>query len=293
MPGRRRGWNTTQRPHPIYAGRLSISQMEPEDLFLLGLLNARAGRFESALELWAEAARKGDDDPELLDNLARLSLRMQRLDEAADAARRLSQKPGWEVRGLLLLGDILALLDDPKGSVRRVPGRPRARSGCSGRAAADFSLSKAACSRPLAAWAADGGERGAQSPCVRAPSGAGVDARSGVALESCLAAGGESEGGDGSTRAGGLVPEPRTRSIPEPSPYVGEASCASCHREEARGHEQSRHARTFHHGKGLAGSADSRPAPGRSGRSQGHAQDSIARTTRSRSRPMPATRSID
>ena len=39
--------------------------------------------------------------------------------------------------------------------------------------------------------------------------------------------------------------------VPEPSPYVGAASCVSCHREESRDHEKSRHARTFHHGRGL------------------------------------------
>ncbi len=38
---------------------------------------------------------------------------------------------------------------------------------------------------------------------------------------------------------------------PEPSAYSGGASCVPCHREEGRAHEQSRHARTFHHGKGL------------------------------------------
>ncbi len=39
--------------------------------------------------------------------------------------------------------------------------------------------------------------------------------------------------------------------MPEPSPYAGGASCVSCHREQSRGHAQSRHARTFHHGRGL------------------------------------------
>ena len=100
----------------IYSGRLSSSLLQSEDYLLIGLLNARAGRFENALEVWDKAARQGDDDPELLDNVAKVSAAMKRLDEAADAARRLSRKPAWEVRGLLLLGEILAKLDDPKGS---------------------------------------------------------------------------------------------------------------------------------------------------------------------------------
>jgi hypothetical protein len=39
--------------------------------------------------------------------------------------------------------------------------------------------------------------------------------------------------------------------VPEPSPFVGGASCVSCHRAESRTHAKSRHARTFHHGRGL------------------------------------------
>ncbi len=117
-PGRRHELEHDKAAASIYAGRLSVSQMEPEDLFLLGLLNARAGRFESALELWAEAAREGNDEAELLDNLARMSVEMQRLDEAADAARRLSPEcRRGRPAECCLLGDILALLDDPKGSV--------------------------------------------------------------------------------------------------------------------------------------------------------------------------------
>ena len=33
----------------------------------------------------------------------------------------------------------------------------------------------------------------------------------------------------------------------EPSPYAGEAKCSPCHKEITRAHDQTRHARTFHH----------------------------------------------
>jgi tetratricopeptide (TPR) repeat protein len=56
----------------LYQNRLGASQLEPEDLFLLGLMNARVGKLESALEVWEKAAQQGPDNPELLDNLARL-----------------------------------------------------------------------------------------------------------------------------------------------------------------------------------------------------------------------------
>ena len=117
MPARSARLEHDSAAASIYSGRLDASKLEGEDRLLLGLMNARAGRLESAFELWEAAASKGNDDPELLDNLARLSVRLHRLDEAADAARRLSRVPEWEVRGSFVLGDILALLDDPKGSV--------------------------------------------------------------------------------------------------------------------------------------------------------------------------------
>ena len=40
--------------------------------------------------------------------------------------------------------------------------------------------------------------------------------------------------------------------IPEPGPYVGSARCAPCHADQARTYQRTRHARTFHHGPGLA-----------------------------------------
>ena len=64
-----------------------------------GLMHARAGRPEKAFDLWEQAGEEGLEPPELLDHLARLSIGMQRMDEAAEAAPRLAQQPGWEARG--------------------------------------------------------------------------------------------------------------------------------------------------------------------------------------------------
>ena len=38
------------------------------------------------------------------------------------------------------------------------------------------------------------------------------------------------------------------RLMPEPSPYVGSAACASCHGPENRTYRATRHTRSFHHG---------------------------------------------
>src|SRR5262249_47493024 len=88
---------------------------EPEDAFLKGLILTRSGRLQAALELWEGIVTKGVDYPELLDHFSRLSARFQRMDPALDAARRLSRQPGWEARGLFLVGQIPESIDDRPG----------------------------------------------------------------------------------------------------------------------------------------------------------------------------------
>jgi tetratricopeptide (TPR) repeat protein len=234
----------------IYAGRLDSSLLQSEDYLLLGLLNARARRFSDALAVWDKAARQGDDNPELLDNVAKVSAALKRLDEAAEAARRLSKKPGWEARGLMLLGEILAKLDDPKGSAdalreafKRDPGGkddpfplPQSRKRF---ARSLLQLGQPAeATQALEAIRAKGGWGGALDPesewlLSRARLQEGNLKEASSALERA-----------GPYRADNLV-------VPEPSPYVGGATCVACHREESRNHEKSRHARTFHHGRRL------------------------------------------
>ena len=94
-----------------------MTHLQAEDFYLLGLLNARAGNLEAALDFWGKSAHDGPDNPELLDNLARLLAQLQRVDEAAAAAERLTLQPSWEARGFLLLGEIRVVLEDRKGAV--------------------------------------------------------------------------------------------------------------------------------------------------------------------------------
>ena len=97
--------------------RIGASQFEPEDSFLLGLTFARAGNLDRAFDIWNKAIQSGPNNSEMLDHLARLAARLQRLDEAALAARKLQSQPGWEARGLLVFGEIQRLLKNPEGAV--------------------------------------------------------------------------------------------------------------------------------------------------------------------------------
>ncbi len=233
----------------IYARRLASTQLEPEDFFVLGLLNARANQFERALDFWTKADREGYSSPELLDNLARLSASMQRLDEAADAARRLSRMPGSEARGLLLLGEILALLDDPKGSALALRDA-LARDPKSSDAPLPLSHYRKRLARGLLQLGQPAEARVALLESFKGESAGSPDAEAHWLLSRAwLGERNFKEAAAALLLAGSYRSE--NPLIPEPGPYVGEASCVSCHRDLARAHEKSRHARTFHHGPGL------------------------------------------
>ncbi len=233
----------------IYENRLGATQLQAEDLYLLGLLNARAGKLEAALDFWEKSHHDGPANPELLDNLARLFARLQRLDEAAGTAEQLTHQPSWEARGFLLLGEIRVLLDDRKRAVdalaRGLELDPSAQGALQpssyfrkllartllqlGRSAEALQALEA-----IHSTSATGGlDREAQWLTSRAWLQEGKLSEAATALASA-----------GSYRAENPL-------IPEPSPFVGAASCVSCHRKESRSHEKSRHARTFHHDRDL------------------------------------------
>ena len=233
----------------IYSGRLSSSLLQSEDYLLLGLLNARAGRFEIALAVWGKAAGQGNDNPELLDNIAKVSAGLGRLDEAADAAGRLSKISSWEVRGLLLLGEILAMLDDPKGSADALRG-PLARSQRQGCSFPAIAIPQATRSQPAAAWSAGRGDAVIGSGSSNGGWGGALDPESEWLLSRAWLQEANIKEAESALERAGTYPADNPL-MPEPSPYVGGAACVSCHREESRTHEKSRHARTFHRGRGL------------------------------------------
>ena len=195
--------------------------------------------------------KSGPDHPELLDHLARLSFRLQHLDQSAEAARRLATQPGWEARGFLLLGEVQAQLENPRApSTRfgRVSSSTRPRKG----APLDLAHYRKLLARSLLEL--------------------GRPAEAEVPLKSVLASSGRTDV-DASREAQWLLSRVYLQEgriadasaalkragtyradnplMPEPSPYVGAARCAPCHRDEERSYEPTRHNRTFHHGADL------------------------------------------
>jgi len=233
----------------IYKDRLGSARMQPEDRFLQGLVLVRAGKPESALELWEKAVEDGPDHPELLDHLTRLSVRMQRLDQAAAAARRLARQPGWEARGSLLLGEIQSLLENPKGAVIALRQAFEHDPGARG-APFDPAHYQRLLARSLLQLARPAEARQPLESLVAGTGPPGVDPEANWLLSRAYLQEGRIDDASAAlARAGSYRSEhPLTA---EPSPYVGAARCAACHAEINRTHLRSRHARTFHHGPEL------------------------------------------
>ena len=235
----------------IYQNRFGAERLQTEDSFLLGVVVARGGKLEEALEVWNRASKSGPNHPELLDHLARLSTRLQRLDEAAEAARKLARQPGWEVRGLLLLGEIQGLLDNPKGASDAV------REGLALDPEAKGAFFTSAHYRRLLARSLLrlGRSTEAIEPLqailrTTMPPGTDHDPEANWLLSRAYLQLGRSTDAEAALQ-GAASYQDENPLMPEPSPCVGAAHCVSCHPKECRAHEHTRHARTFHHGRGL------------------------------------------
>ncbi len=233
----------------IYRKRLDVSQLQAEDFYVLGLMNARSENLKVALDFWEKSDHAGPENPELLDNLARLLVQLEKMDEAAATAERLTLLPSWEARGFLLLGEIRVQLDDRKGTIDALSRGLELDPGANG-ALHPPSYFRNLLARSLLALGRATEARHALEGIRAGDANGGLDPEAEWLKSRAWLQEGKIPEADGAlTLAGSYRAE--NPLIPEPSPFAGEASCVSCHRELSRSHEKSRHARTFHHGPGL------------------------------------------
>jgi tetratricopeptide (TPR) repeat protein len=227
--------------------RLGVKTMEAEDDYLLGLAFQRASNFDATLKLWDHSLARDPENPEVLDAVTLLCIRLVRPVAALGYAERLARRPGWEVRGSLIVGMLRAEMNDPAGASRALAEAlrrdPSARGGLI--SAAKYRKMLADCllqvHRPTEA-------RAALSELLAA----GSDAEAAWLLSRAdLQSGSDSSASrDLADRAASYRAENPLR--PEPSPHVGSARCGDCHQTIGRAHHDSRHARTFLHGAELA-----------------------------------------
>jgi tetratricopeptide (TPR) repeat protein len=243
--------NRDELGNTIYKDRLGSERMQPEDYFLVGLSTLRAGRSQTAFEIWEKGAMNGPAHPELLDGLARLAIKLERLDAADAAARQLVHQPRWETRGLLFLGEIQYALDDPGGAADALQKTFSREPGAGSATFAPMPYRKLLArsllqlGRPLEAQK----QLETVLAAARVP---GVDMRleaNWLLSRAYLQQGQTDKASAALAQAGAYGTE--NRLMPEPSPYVGAARCSACHSAISQAHRRTRHAQTFHHGTEL------------------------------------------
>ncbi len=229
--------------------RIGTARLEPEDFFLLGLTFARAGNLDRAFEIWNKATHGEPDHPEMLDHLARLAARMQRLDEAAVAARKLELQPGWEAHGLLVLGEIQHLLKNPKGAVDAIRKGLELDPNAKGLPVGPDYFRKLL----ARSWLEIGQQNRAIESLWAEPGQTGpalTDPEANWLLSRAYLQNGQSADAVAALKRSGPFRDENPL-MPEPSPFTGASRCASCHPKEALTHDRSRHARTLHRGRAL------------------------------------------
>jgi cytochrome c-type biogenesis protein CcmH/NrfG len=229
----------------IYS-RLILEDMDAEDLYLLGRALGRTGKVELAFKTLERARLTSPDHPETLDALAQLFLRNDRENAAEEAAERLVRRPGWEARGLLILGTARAELHDPAGSAEALrrffevdpPGQAAApRPVRPFRLLLARSLLRVHRAREARQVVANLPENEADAEASWLLCRAYIQEHDWARAESLL-------GPSAAFRALNPVEA-------EPAPYVGAARCAACHPAIYRSLMASKHATTFSRARDL------------------------------------------
>jgi tetratricopeptide (TPR) repeat protein len=229
----------------IYERRLDPTQLQADDHLLIGQILESRGQHEKAASAWEKVLQAGETPPRVLDELARIHMQASRAEEAAPVAERLSQQPGWQAKGSIMLGGIRAALNDVPGaaeSFRRALDVDPAeidRSGDPTRvrkliARTFLRMNRFAEARgPLQSILAGGQDPEAAWLSSRASLQQGDFAAAQAALAEAR-----------SYRADHPLEA-------EPSPYVGEARCEKCHINVFRDSLASRHTQSYYRGAQL------------------------------------------
>ena len=219
--------------------RLGTGPMAAEDYFLLG--RGLLGRGQSGPALAALGAAR-DAEPDHAETLDALSLHWaetRAMTDAVDAAERLIKQPGWEVRGQVRLGRLLADLFDPAGAARSLAEALRRDPQLR-----DADLDPAAARRLLARCWLQAGRPAEARVLIVDPAGRGIDPEGSWLLSRVLLQEGKAPEAAAALEAAQEfgASDPLLR---EPAPFVGAASCAPCHPAQFRSQQNSRHSRTL------------------------------------------------
>jgi hypothetical protein len=231
----------------LYSRRFDERSLAAEDYLLMGLAQQRRGDAESAARSWRLVLEAPQLTPKLVEELARLHIEGHRPSEATQSAERLSRQPGWEARGLMMLGIIKAALNDVRGADDSFRHALSVDSG---------EIEKSADPKRLRRLIArtflqSGQPQSARRLLEPVPSG-GTDAEGEWLLSrACLQEGDLTRASEALERSGTYRADHPLEN--DPGPYVGEASCEKCHATIFRNSLRSRHTQSYYRGAQLAG----------------------------------------
>ncbi|WZO98537.1 tetratricopeptide repeat protein [Isosphaeraceae bacterium EP7] len=231
--------------------RVGPAAMDAEDNRLLSASLLATGRDNARLAgqiLEKSLTRTPDHAPSLAD-LARILAVQGDLPGAVMRAEALSNLPGHEPSGLLLVGLLRSRQGDHAGAAKAL-----ARAFELDPAATEPPLTLSAGRKLLATSLLKLGRGDQAAEAIEPLLAHGPDPDASWLLSRALIQRGDAPGAIRALAQAGN-PADRDPLAPEPAPYVGSDSCTSCHPAIARAQAASRHARTFATGAGLEGLA--------------------------------------
>jgi len=229
----------------IYSRRLDEKAIEGEDYVLLGQALAHRGQTVLAAKAWSSALEASQESPKSLDELARMHVQGRRFEAAIPVAERLSQQPGWEARGSMMLGTIRAKLGDVPGAAESFR-----RALSFDAAEVDQSHDPTPLRKLIARTFLRVGRPAEARPLLRSILDRGSDSEAAWLLSRvCLQEGDKTQALLALEQAASYRADNPMEA--EPSPYVGEASCEKCHAALFRDSLASRHTRTYYRGAQL------------------------------------------
>jgi len=235
----RQGRDTTAQT--IFRQRLGFEAMTAEDFVIAAAGLVRQGQTNQARIALEKARGRAPDHPEMLHDLARLDAATDHLAEAAELAERLITRPGWEVRGWLLLGRIREKLDDP---ARTAEALQRALRLVPDPTFGDMDSPAGSMRKRLARALLRTGRPAEARDQIAVVPARGRDLEASWLLSRALLQQGDIPAATAAlAQSGGYGDCDPT--FTEPAPFVGAARCAPCHKSFHRDQQSSRHARTF------------------------------------------------
>jgi tetratricopeptide (TPR) repeat protein len=233
--------------------RFRPQDLTAEDYFVMGSGLVDRGDIAVARNALEAALKLNPDHPEALLVAGRLDAGTDRLARAADLAERLAAKPGWEVRGLAMLGLVADDMADPQRAVDALQAAFERDPSLQGVTGSPVPVRLVLARNLLRLGRPEEAETQLQTALEAGPNPEASWLLSRVALqrgdrEAFLNA--RAAAGDGSFAAS------RPQAF-EPAPFVGAARCAECHADIHRSQQHGRHSKTF----GRADALDALPLP--------------------------------